>query len=438
MAKTGSGPSRDHLPHACGVYIMRGAAGTVLYVGKAVDLAKRVAQYFNPRRPDPKNQELAPLIRRIDYIHCASEREALIWERRLIQRHQPFFNSMWKDDKSYPYIKLTLDEEFPRIRIVRKRQRDGGVYFGPYPKVSPVRSLVRSLWKRRLFPLRPCDYVFSSKKPLHFKKINSCLYYHTGECPAPCAARISTRAYRRIVENALLFFQGRYAKLRGAYERQMKTASKALRYEEAARLRESIKAIEHMGERVRYQEVRPGRVSRRLGASEQVTGLQKALQLKHPPHDIECFDISHLFGKETVASMVRFHGGEPERGAYRHFSIRTVEGIDDFASMAEAVSRRYRDLAGSGAPPPDLIVVDGGKGQLSAAKKILLQLKVRAPIAALAKRKEEVFLPGKTAPIRLESGSPALRLLQRLRDEAHRFAVRYHRIRRTKRLLGGK
>ena len=186
----------------------------VLYVGKAKDLAKRVAQYFNPNKPDLKNQVLAPLVRKIDYIHCASEREALLWERRLIGRHQPFFNSMWKDDKSYPFVKITLEEEFPRFRVVRKKRKDGGAYFGPYPQVSSIRRLLRTLWKRRLFPLRACDYSFSSKKPLAEKKIKSCLYYHTGECPAPCAGRISPPDYRAIARNAVLFFSGRTRRLK--------------------------------------------------------------------------------------------------------------------------------------------------------------------------------------------------------------------------------
>src|SRR5256885_7142491 len=184
----------EPLPHACGVYIMRAAAMEVLYVGKANDLAKRVSQYFNPSRRDPKHSVLVPLIRKIDYIACKSEREALLWERRLIQNHQPLFNAMWKDDKSYPYVKITMEEDFPRFIMSRNKKRDGGLYFGPYPKVSLLKGLLRYLWKHKLFPLRPCHWDFSVERPLSPKKINACLYYHTRQCPAPCAGRISRRS----------------------------------------------------------------------------------------------------------------------------------------------------------------------------------------------------------------------------------------------------
>jgi excinuclease ABC subunit C len=428
-------PDRGHLPHAPGVYIMRDAAMEVLYVGKAKDLAKRVAQYFNPNRPDLKTQQLVPLIRKIDYIACESEREALIWERRLIHRHQPFFNVMWKDDKSYPYVKLSMNEEFPRLRVVRSKRRDGAKYYGPYPKITPVRSLLRGLWKRQLFPLRPCDYSFSSKKPLEPAKIKSCLYYHTGECPAPCAGRVDTKGYRRIAENAALFFEGRFGKLKRSFLAQMRAASKKLEYERAAQLRDNVEAIDHMAERVRYREVRSGRVAQRLEESRSVTELQKALSLAKPPHRIECFDISHLFGKETVASMVSFSGGHPDKSQYRRFRVKSVAGIDDFASMAEVVGRRYKRLLDEQSPLPDLVLVDGGKGQLEAARKALASVRAKVPVASLAKREEEIFLPGEKSPVRLPADSPALHLLQRLRDEAHRFAVTFNRISRSKRLL---
>src|SRR5258708_10563505 len=179
--------SREHLPHICGVYIMRDAAMEVLYIGKATDLAHRVAQYFNPSRRDQKHAVLVPLIRKIDYIPCESEREALLWERSLIKKYKPFFNVMWKDDKAYPYVKITMQEDFPRFMMVRQKKRDGALYFGPYPKVSLVKGLLRYLWRHKLFPIRPCHWDFSVKKPLAQKKIHSCLYYHTRQYPAPFA-----------------------------------------------------------------------------------------------------------------------------------------------------------------------------------------------------------------------------------------------------------
>ncbi len=428
-------PERRHLPHVCGVYIMRDTSLVVLYVGKAKDLAKRVAQYFNPNKPEMKTQLLAPLVRSIDYIPCASEREALIWEDRLIKKHQPFFNSMLKDDKSYPYVRLSMNEDFPRLRISRKKKRDGALYFGPYPRVGPIRGLLRSLWKRRLFPLRPCDWSFSKIKPLAPRKIKNCLYYHTGECPAPCASRVSPAAYRRIAEGAALFFSGQFGKLRKTLGRKMKTASREQNFEEAAMLRDNLDGVAHMGERVRYQEVHPRKVMARMDASRAVTDLQKALKLTRPPHHIECFDISHLHGRSTVASMVCFSGGLPNKSHYRRFRIRTVAGIDDFASIEEAVGRRCRALKESGEKPPDLILIDGGKGQLAAAAKALTTLKLRIPLASLAKREEEIFLLGKSKPLILARDHAALHLLQRLRDEAHRFAVAYNRLLRKKELL---
>ncbi|MEK9144764.1 MAG: UvrB/UvrC motif-containing protein [Elusimicrobiota bacterium] len=341
-----------------------------------------------------------------------------------------------KDDKSYPFVKITLEEEFPRFRVVRKKRKDGGAYFGPYPQVSSIRRLLRTLWKRRLFPLRACDYSFSSEKPLAQKKIKSCLYYHTAECPAPCAGRISSEDYRAIAKNAVLFFSGRTRHLKKRFTGEMSAASAALDYERAALLRDNLAALEHMSERVRFQEVRPPKVAQRLDASRGVSALQSALGLSRPPHHVECFDVAHLFGRSSAASMVCFLGGEPNKGHYRRFKIRTVAGIDDFASIAEAVSRRYRRLKDEGAPMPDLVLIDGGKGQLSAAQKALESVKVRLPLAALAKREEEVFQPDASKPLQLDRGSPALRLLQRLRDEAHRFAVTYHRSLRGKVLLG--
>lgn len=443
-------PLRAHLPHACGVYIMRGADGHVLYVGKAKDLAKRVSQYFNPNKPDLKNQTLAPLIRKIDYLSCASEREALVWERRLIYRHQPFFNALWKDDKSYPYIKLSLQEDFPRLSVVRKKLRDKAAYFGPYPNVSAVRSLLKLLWRRKIFPLRPCEYAFSLQHPLAQKKIRSCLYYHTGECPAPCAGRISPEDYRRIAKDAHCFFSGRFSQLRKRLTGEMAAASSSMDFERAARCRDNARALEHMSEQVRYEEIRPEQVESGLRDSSAVTDLQEALGLKTPPHHIECIDISHLFGRQTVASVVCFMAAEPHTAHYRRMRIQRTAaqnakdsapaeesgGNDDFASMAEAVERRLRGLIKEGSPLPDLLLVDGGKGQLSAAENALQALKLHVPLAALAKREEEVFLSGRPEPLILERRRPALRLLQRLRDEAHRFAVKYHRLLRKKALLG--
>jgi excinuclease ABC subunit C len=433
----GKALDRRHLPHKTGVYIMCDAGGEILYIGKANDLAKRVAQYFNPNMDDVKTQSLAPLIRRIDYILCQSEREALLIERRLIHENQPFFNVMWKDGKTYPYLKITLGEDFPRIIMTRRKIRDGGAYFGPYPRVGPVKSLLRYLWKQHLFPLRPCHWDFSETKPLDRRKINACIYYHTKECPAPCAARISKEEYRGIVESAVLFFKGKYKDLKGEFERKMKAASDALEYEKAAHMRDNMLALGLMGENIRVRAVEADEVGGHVAATRSVTALQKALALEAPPVHVECFDISHFQGHQTVASMVCFMGGRPNRDHYRKFKIRDVAGIDDFKSMHEAVFRRYKRLQAEKAALPDLILVDGGKGQLGAAQEALAELKLKLPLASLAKRIEEVFVPGRAESILLPIGDPALSLLQRLRDEAHRFGVAYHRSLRDKNLFEG-
>ncbi len=424
---------RSHLPHACGVYLMRDAAGDVIYIGKANDLAKRVANYFNPAKRDLKTSALTPLIRKIDYISCASEREALLLEQRLVKAQKPFFNVELKDDKSYPFVKVTLGEDFPRVFLTRRKLNDGSAYFGPFPKVTPVRKLLRYLWQRKFFPLRPCRWDFSVAKPLARKKISACLYYHTKECPAPCASGISKEDYRRYADDVVLFFRGDYETLRERFLEEMKASSARLEYERAAQLRDNIDAISQMGERVRVRAIREEDVSGDIAASAAVTDLQKALSLESPPFHVECFDISHFQGHQTVASMVCFLGGRPHKPHYRKFRIHGVEGIDDFKSMAEVVGRRYRRLKVEGGLP-DLVVVDGGKGQLGAAAEALKQAKVKLPIVSLAKRLEEVFVPGREASILMETGRPALSLLQRLRDEAHRFGVTYHRLLRDKHL----
>ncbi|OGS40800.1 MAG: hypothetical protein A2506_05920 [Elusimicrobia bacterium RIFOXYD12_FULL_66_9] len=436
MAEAETAPlDRRHIPHKTGVYIMRDTGGEVLYIGKANDLAKRVAQYFNPNKEDVKNQALAPLIRRVDYILCRSEREALILERRLINENQPFFNVMWKDGKTYPYLKITLGEDYPRILTTRRKVRDGGAYFGPFPKVTPIRALLRYLWKQHILPLRPCRWEFSERKPLDKKKITGCLYYHTKECPAPCAGRISKEEYREIAERAVMFFKGRYADLKKMFDREMKRASKALDYERAAQMRDNGLALGQMGERVRIREVEADDVGGRIAQTRMVTALQKALSLPVPPIHVECFDISHFQGHQTVASMVCFLGGRPHRDHYRKFRIRDTAGIDDFKSMHEAVYRRYKRLKAEKKKLPDLVLIDGGKGQLGAAQSALSGLKLRIPVASLAKRIEEVFVPGRRESILLGFDDPALRLLQQLRDEAHRFGVAYHRDLRDKALF---
>jgi excinuclease ABC subunit C len=427
------------IPHAPGVYLMRDRSGNILYVGKARDLAKRVASYFVDRSDHSvKVAALVASIHHIDYLPAQSEREALIIEQGLIRKLQPHFNTMWKDDKSYPHIKLTWKEDYPRLFLTRKIVRDGSKYFGPYPNVTPVKRLLRYLWKQHMFPLRPCRYEFSEKDPLPLEKAKQCLYYHTRECPAPCVGRITKPDYRQIAKEAELFFRGNFKPLLSTWEKEMKEASAAQNYERAGLLRDNLAALEHMDERVTVRQIDLNDVTSRVDRSRAITDLQKALALARPPIRIECFDISHFQGVETVASMVAFERGEPKKSDYRKFKIKTVHGIDDFASMGEVVGRRYRRLRNENKPLPDLVLIDGGKGQLEAAQKAIRQVldSSRIPaMAALAKREEELFLPDRHDSIRLPLDSPAMHLVQHVRDEAHRFAVTFHRYRRAKRFL---
>ena len=437
---TVSGPDFRRLPKTPGVYIMRSADGAIIYIGKAKNLASRVAQYFRANRPqgDWKTPNLVALIRAIDYIPCASERDALVLERDLIHKHQPFFNSMWKDDKSYPWIKIT-DEDFPRILLTRSKT-PGGKYYGPYPGAALVKNLLRYFWRSKLLPLRPCKLEFSEVKPLDLRKVNACIYFHTGQCPAPCAGKISRAGYAAIVERARQLLEGGYGPLLEEFKKNMAEASDGLRYEDAARYRDLSRALEHLGERVRISRYSETQLQEALARSSAAARLAQLAGLARPPVHIEGFDTSNLFGKETVGSMVCFHAGKPNKAHYRRFKIRTPSpsgGGDDYAMIGEIVGRRLRRLKASGEPLPDLLLIDGGPGQLAAAARAASEAGVRLPLISLAKADEELYLPGRREPLRLERSDPALRLLQAVRDEAHRFGIRYHRYLRSKKLMEG-
>jgi excinuclease ABC subunit C len=344
---------------------------------------------------------------------------------------------MWRDDKSYPYIALTMGEDFPRLYLTReKKKRDGTLYFGPYPSVSRVRRLLRWVWRKKLFPIRPCRYSFDEKNLLSYEKVKTCLYLHTGQCPAPCVGRINKTDYRKIAERARWFFEGNQERMIKEWEAEMAEYSHENKFEEAAAARDRIEALRGMTERVTFSEMSEETLAERVRGSRAVQDLMKALSLKRPPERIECFDISHIQGVEKVASMVSFDRGRPDKSNYRKYIIRSVEGIDDFKAMAEVVGRRYGRLKREGKQFPDLVLIDGGKGQLSSALKAVADLKITGlQLAALAKEEEEVFLPGQPQSIRLPMDSPGLLLLRHVRDEAHRFAITFHRLRRSKRTL---
>jgi len=421
----------SHLPDGPGVYLMRDAAGAVLYVGKAKDLRARVGQYFqkNPGDSRGKIPNLVALIRRIDYIGSASEREALLTERELIHRLQPFFNAMWKDSKTYPYIEITR-EDFPRLFFTRRKLRDGGLYFGPFPKVEPLRKLLAHLSRIKFVNLRLCRWNFSVEKPLDERKIKACLYYHTGQCTAPCAGRISRSDYQALAARIADFLKGDYKKLRASFKVKMAKAAAALRYEEAAMYRDFLNAFSHMEERVLVNKLEPDFLEKAVGRTGAVTALKEALGLPHPPAHIEAFDTSSLFGRQAVGSAVCFVNGERNTAHYRRFRMNfknVPEGSNDFAMMEELVGRRLAQILKKGEAQPDLLLIDGGPGQLAAAMKALAGAGLKIPVISLAKRLEEIYSPRRAGPLLLDRAHPGLRLLQALRDEAHRFGVTYHR-----------
>ena len=429
----------DHLPCGPGVYLMRDAAAGIIYIGKAKNLRRRVAQYFSrgAENRNAKIPSLTALIRVIDYISAASEREALLLERELIRRYQPFFNVLWKDSKSYPWVKITA-EDFPRILLTRRKRRDGGLYFGPYPKVSPLNALLAHLRRTGFINLRRCAWEFSEVRPLKRARIDSCLYFHTGQCPAPCAGKITRRAYGRLAARTADFFRGDFAGLLKKFRAGMLASSKALDYESAAAYRDFAAAVEQLSEKVRIREYRPGLVARETGETGAVTALMKSLGLNAPPAHIEAFDTSSSHGEHAVAASVCFVNGRKNPAHYRRYRMRFANpagGSDDYAMIKEAVGRRLRHFAVSGEKPPDLLLIDGGKGQLAAAMAALRENKMKIPVIALAKRLEEIYLPSSPRPLLLDRDDPGLLLLEALRNEVHRFGITYHRKLRDKKTL---
>lgn len=533
-----------HLPETPGVYLWKDAEGKVLYVGKAKRLRSRVRSYFTADHTGSvKTQALLRLIEDVDTIVVPDESHALILENTLIKEHRPRFNIALRDDKSYPYIKVTLAEPFPRVIVTRRWIDDGSRYFGPYTDVGAMRRALNVV--NRIFTVRSCHYDLPDDAPER-----PCLDYHIGRCLAPCVGLQSMVAYRLMIDEVVLFLEGRTAEVVRRVRQRMQNASNALDFERAAELRDALQHLEHMEEptvvlrveggdqdaigfardgddacvvvlrvrsgklvardqrflenvegesdgaileaflagpylissdrapellipldfedralleeslrttRIRIPQRGPRRELLDLAeqnarhlleefklasseAEERATNpvyeLQRELGLTRVPRSLVCFDISTNHGTDTVASCVWFENGRPRRAEYRKFRIKTVEGTDDFASMREVIGRYFRRRMEEGRPLPDLVVVDGGRGQLSAAQQAMSAVPgVDLPLVSLAKKDEEVFIPGRLESLRLPRRSPALRLLQQARDEAHRFAITFNRTRRKARTV---
>ncbi len=560
---SGTHEKLKHLPDRPGVYLFRGAGGEVIYVGKAVSLKNRVRSYFHAGSgQSPKVRSMMERAADFEYIVTDSEVEALILEYNLIKKHRPRYNVFLRDDKSYPYLKVTLNEDFPRVQVTRRVVKDGGRYFGPYTRVGAVNETLGLI--RRLFPFRTC------KEGVLRPKGRPCLNHHIKRCLAPCCGQVGREEYRAMIREVCLFLEGRQEELVKKLTARMREAAEKMEYESAARLRDQIRAVGKVLEKQKIVSSRGGdqdaiamalgegvasvavffvRDGRLLGRENFILGdaggskreevitsfvkqyyhgadfvpgeiliteiqaeevdvlsrwlsakkgarvrirvprrgekrkllemveenarlaledllpdgeaardgggeaaeLARCLGLPETPSRIECYDVSNIQGAEAVASMVVFQDGRPAPAQYRRFKIRTVEGPNDFASIHEAVRRRFerareeRELIETGRLSagqakfhvlPDLVIVDGGRGQLSAAREAMAGAGCEnIPVFALAKEEDLLFGQGRSDPIRLPGDSGPLHLLQRIRDEAHRFAVSYHRQLRSKRNL---
>ena len=537
-----------HLPETPGVYLWKDAEGLILYIGKAKRLRPRVRSYFGSAHLDnPKTRRLVERIADVDTIVVPDEASALLLEQNLIKEHRPKYNVMLRDDKTYPYIKVTVQEPYPRVFVTRRLQSDGGRYFGPYTDVAAMRHALDVM--KRIFTVRSCKYDMPSEMPER-----ACLDYHIGRCKAPCVGLQSQAAYRAMIDEVVSFFDGRTDDVVRRVRERMEEASEALDFERAAELRDAVVRLQRLEEPTVVMEVeggdrdvvgyardgddaaatllriRSGKLVARehrflegvegepdgtvlavylvgsylkasararellipfdfedrelfeqalageakvlypqrgpkrdlLDLAEQnarhlleefklaeqetderaadpVYELGQQLGLEKLPRSLVCFDNSTAQGKDSVGSIVWFENGRPRRAEYRTMKVKSVDeaaGPDDFQSMREVVGRYFRRRLDEKKQLPDLVLVDGGKGQLSAADEALQELGLGAiPLVSLAKREEEIFLRGRSEPLRLSRRSPALRLLQQARDEAHRTAVGYNRKRRSMRTI---
>ncbi|MBK1829822.1 excinuclease ABC subunit UvrC [Verrucomicrobiaceae bacterium R5-34] len=439
-------------PHKPGVYLMKDRLGGIIYVGKARDLKKRVGSYFMPSRKmraDLKTRALIDSICDFDLQIVRNEQEALILESKLIKEYRPRYNVSLRDDKRFYMVKLQLDDPLPRFMLTRLKKDDGARYFGPFVHSTALKATLE--WINREFGLRTC-------RPRHPGE-NDYRHCHADiirKCSAPCIGKVSEEQYRANVTEAvsLLEGKGRRERLQGLRDDMAKAAEK-LQFEKAARLRDIIGNLEKTLSPARSFSRGRGGVPSTVNPSEDLAELQDALGLPDQLEIMECFDISNVSSNHIVASMVRFVNGAPDNQGYRRYRIKTVQGQDDFASMAEVVRRRYsriltennvegsedsqesplealRRLAREGKSPlhlPNLVIVDGGKGQLGMAVKELNRLGLHdLPVIGLAKQHEEIFRPGNSEPLLLPHDTGALKLLQRIRDEAHRFANNYNEL----------
>ena len=413
------------LPTTSGVYIYRNANGKIIYIGKAINLRARVRSYFRGSDQEPKTQELVRNIAKIEHMKTSSEIEALILEAELIKRYKPRYNVMWKDDKNYIYIKITA-EDYPQVSLVRQIVDDKAKYIGPFVSAGAVRGLLRYI--RKIFMFRHCENM-----P---QKV--CLKYSIGNCSGPCEKYVTKAEYNRNIRQMVKLFQGKTKEIEKEFRREMKSAAKNEDFEKAGVYRNRLMWLKKIKTIELGEDFDSGQA--RMTQDKALVGLRDALNLGAMPKRIECYDISNIFGKAAVGSMVVFVDGIPEKNHYRRFEIKTVDKISDTDMIREILGRRFKKFDNLTKPDesfsqiPDLIIIDGGKGQLSAAMKALDQYGLKLNVVSLAKRREEIFRKGADGFTKtmLDEGSESLYLVQRIRDEAHRFAITYHRSKRGK------
>ena len=396
------------LPDTPGVYIFKDAQGKIIYIGKAKSLKKRVQSYFS-RFLASKTQVMVSHIADIEYRLCQTESLALILEASLIHKYKPKYNVSLRDDKSFPLVKIT-HEDFPAVCITRKRIADGSRYFGPYTSAGLLKGTLKII--RKYFPYRSCE-----RMPQEVR-----MYYRIGLAPTP--GETSKKEYAKTIENICFILEGKTDALIKKLTREMNLKSKEQKFEEAAKIRDQIEALSVMAES-------SGRFSRK----DELEDLKNLLQLAKLPERIEAFDISDISGKEATGSMVSFFRGMPDKNNYRRFRIKTIQSIDDYKMLAEIIQRRYSRLIRENLAFPDLALIDGGRSHLLTAEREMNKLGIDIPLASIAKDRENIYIKDSINPIRLDADIPALNLIRRIRDEAHRFALAYHHLLRRKKTI---
>lgn len=414
------------LPTKSGVYVMKDATGTEIYVGKAKNLRARVSSYFRNGAHENKTLALIAQIADVDYAVTASEIEALLLESNLIKDLQPRYNLLLKHNELYPYLEVTWDEDFPRVLITRRKNNEHSRYFGPFVGVGDLRAALNQL--QRLFQFRLCHKKLGAEK---MRRERGCLNYHISRCAGICRGAMNKDEYRQRIAGLCRFLSGQKKDLLADLQNELKDAVKNLHFETAAALRDLIGGLENLNQYPVFDETLTPSAPN-INPAQGLQKLQTILQLDFLPRTIEGFDIANLQGKETVGSLVSFIDGLPLKNNYRRFRIKTVEGQNDFACLQEVIRRRYAGENLSKTPMPDIILIDGGVGQLNAVAETLREIKVTPRVLlSLAKKEELIYRDGVSSPIGLTKRNPALRLLMYVRDEAHRFAQHYHHILRN-------